>query len=1036
MDKKPNRKVSAPTRGGALLRMCNIEPPEPPKLREDKVTQPKKKQSNGCQPNSPIKDDDLDILNEHWKGDTPRKCSSVQSLSPLHASCSEGRKDKENKTQESRESTAGATRGNCVQSLSGLSKQSCSENLKGKENRKSTDNNLPHSLGLKTDKGLQENEKHEKHGIHERKSNTTSEKANNFVYFIPDADKRRMPERQSRNKPVKRCLLDELLSASETEEDDASSEPAEEENDEVPLQVGPPKQLTPYQMLRLNNLAANAKALLEIQSSQTNEVSDTLPSTSGRKRGCHTAKQDAKTSPLSVSDSPDGATRKHGSKRKTASSTKRARHDSDSSFHLESEDESSGDESLKSSLSQLNHQDDGKDDSGDEMRPPSLNSQQNQDKDDSSHEEGRSSPLPDQNNQDGDGNENPDSPNSLNVLEYNISDMEPEENSPVKMTARQAREDRKEKRNVGDAYISSKGKHMRERSRKPPHTCTTNYCQDIIDDDTGENLFVEFWEMGCQERRVQYVAARIESGPIARHRNRDEDSGRKKSASHKYFFEIGGKRVRVCKGTFLRTLDISDTFVTNVINKKADTISGIARNDRRGKKAPPHKMSHDKRALVLRHINSFPCYVSHYCRKDTSQKYLPNSLNLTKMHKLYLETHPDPKDNVSYASYQRIFKPLKIKFHQRLSDTCNKCDMLVAKIKHATEDKAQLQKEHELHLRKAEKAYKLKQEVKQKAESDETMRVLIFDLEQCLPCPDLNCGTVYYKRQLYTFNLTIYDTTSKLLHCYMWHEAEGMRGANEIASCLFEHIKTEIPPGVTELYLFSDCCSGQNRNSIISAMFHVALQMHPSIKVINHIFLIPGHTRMECDAKHAVIERAKRKEDVINVPSEYYKLVEKAGMADVNFPEGKFKVVPMASKLYDFAVLLKKPNPLIKRKVTTEKNPFGYMQTHWFKYDKKNLGITMVKTAFNTNAPFEELSFLRHRKNSLPELSSLLKLSHEGPVPISVKKKEDLLALLPFIDPCHHAFYQNLTTDASIQDTHPDAPNELHPDDDSLEETD
>ncbi|KAE8742480.1 hypothetical protein FOCC_FOCC011976 [Frankliniella occidentalis] len=408
------------------------------------------------------------------------------------------------------------------------------------------------------------------------------------------------------------------------------------------------------------------------------------------------------------------------------------------------------------------------------------------------------------------------------------------------------------------------------------------------------------------------------------------------------------------------------------------------------------------------------------------------------MHKLYLEAHSTPEESVSYSTYQRLFKTLKLKFHPRLSDTCSKCVTFVATIKHALEEeKAVLEKEYQLHLRKAEKAYELKKEMKSKAQEDETIRVFVFDLEQCLPSPDLNCGTIYYKRQLYTYNLTIYDTTTKLLHCYMWHEGEAMRGANEIASCIFEHVKTAIPPGVTEIYLFSDCCSGQNRNSVVCAMFHVALQVHPTVKTINHVFLVPGHTRMECDAKHAVIERAKKKEEVINVPSDYYQLVKKAGMVDVqNFPEGKFQVNLMGSKIYDFGNLLKESNPLVKRKVTSDRNELKYMSTHWFCYQKNKPGIVIVKTAFNIHAPFEELDFRRQRKqSSLPPLSPLLKLAYYGPMPISIKKKKDLMSLLQFIDPSHHNFYQDLVTDASVQDEHPNTPADLHPDDDLQETT-
>ena len=41
-------------------------------------------------------------------------------------------------------------------------------------------------------------------------------------------------------------------------------------------------------------------------------------------------------------------------------------------------------------------------------------------------------------------------------------------------------------------------------------------------------------------------------------------------------------------------------------------------------------------------------------------------------------------------------------------------------------------------------------------------------------------------------------------------------------------------------------------------MFMVALQKLPHIQVIDHKFLVPGHTYMECDSDHSVIESLKK----------------------------------------------------------------------------------------------------------------------------------------------------------------------------------
>ncbi|KAK3922735.1 Ras-related protein Rab-20 [Frankliniella fusca] len=232
---------------------------------------------------------------------------------------------------------------------------------------------------------------------------------------------------------------------------------------------------------------------------------------------------------------------------------------------------------------------------------------------------------------------------------------------------------------------------------------------------------------------------------------------------------------------------------------------------------------------------------------------------------------------------------MKLKFKSSASDTCAKCDEFKSKIKFAKseEEKSTLTEQHELHLRKAEAAYNLKRKFKQLAKEDKSVRCLIFDLEQVFPTPNVTCGKVYYLRQLSTYNLTIVDTTTNKTFNYMWHEGEAPRGACEIASCLFKHIMDEIPEEVRHIYLFSDCCSGQNRNSIVAAMLLAVMETHATVKKIDHIFSVPGHTRMECDAKHSRMEHQKAKSGLISVPSQWYEVVRNVGPS--------YKVIEMAN---------------------------------------------------------------------------------------------------------------------------------------------
>ncbi|KAK3924596.1 hypothetical protein KUF71_012729 [Frankliniella fusca] len=228
---------------------------------------------------------------------------------------------------------------------------------------------------------------------------------------------------------------------------------------------------------------------------------------------------------------------------------------------------------------------------------------------------------------------------------------------------------------------------------------------------------------------------------------------------------------------------------------------------------------------------------------------------------------------------------------------------------------------------------------------------------------------------LSTYNLTIYDSTTKKTHCYMWSEIDGNRGANEIASCIYYHCLDVIPDTVKKIVLFSDSTTGQNRNSILAAMFLLLVQIHASIQTVEHVFLEVGHTRMEVDCKHSIIERKKLHIDKINVPSDWFDLIRKLGEPTPQYPLSRFSVTEMKGE-YE----AKHPGKVFFKKSLQEK---GYSCL-----DFKRLGKAGKYDAANLS---------RHRKRL-----------HVKPLPISKEKKNDLLKLLPLIPTSAHDFYKSI----------------------------
>lgn len=459
---------------------------------------------------------------------------------------------------------------------------------------------------------------------------------------------------------------------------------------------------------------------------------------------------------------------------------------------------------------------------------------------------------------------------------------------------------------------------------------------------------------------------------------------------------------------FLCTFDLTLKRVRYIVEKCRSNESDICSPDKRGKHDNHLKVSLDQKQRVIQHIEKFPAYISHYSRTHTQKKYLAPDLSVQQMYRLYMqdcEKSDDPPVSLYY--YREVFDTnFNLAFHPPKNDTCGKCDRLDMMIK-TSESPEELKGEKDKHLEDAERAYQEKRRDKELSMKNETIVTCMFDLQKCLPTPYLRSGISFYKRQLWVFNLTIYEVrkSSRQASCFMWDETTANRGGQEIASCLLRYIK-DLPKTVTTINFYSDCCSGQNRNIYVSVLFLCVFRLlkEHGITEINHKFLVSGHTHLEADSIHAQIEKAKKTTEMdIELPKDWSTLVRliprKHGIKVVDMHQHEFlNLKRLLSSHYTH------------RKKNTNGEVISWLNIRWLQYRKGNSSTVFYKESFEADLPFKELDLKKKFSRNDEKPIELQSLYTEYPLPLAKKKIQDLISLTPYIHPNSQLFYKSLKT--------------------------
>lgn len=258
--------------------------------------------------------------------------------------------------------------------------------------------------------------------------------------------------------------------------------------------------------------------------------------------------------------------------------------------------------------------------------------------------------------------------------------------------------------------------------------------------------------------------------------------------------------------------------------------------------------------------------------------------------------------------------------------------------------------------------------------------LLCMDVQAVMLCPQLDVSSQYYKMKMQVHNFTIYNVISHDSVNYVWDEVNGEFVWSVFTTIIIYHLKQ----------IYSDGCGYQNRNIVLSnAISNFAAEHNIQIE---QKYLVKGHTQMECDSTHSLIER-KIKNRIINLPSEFVTL----------FKEARKKPFPLDVKHLSFDFFKNFNETYLQRfsSIRPGKNvgDATVNNLRCLRYDSK--GDIYYKLQFN-----EDYKHLSHRNTAKPcqELENL----YNEPLTISETKFKHLQDLKSYIPQDTHYYYDNL----------------------------
>lgn len=601
---------------------------------------------------------------------------------------------------------------------------------------------------------------------------------------------------------------------------------------------------------------------------------------------------------------------------------------------------------------------------------------------------------------------------SLPILEPNFEETvfyREKTRKPTRNIQRHKIFEQKLKVQKGLEYKTKSGKVINAKKFQEQTKCNCKKkCADKITPFRQEQIFQIFYELKNWSQKALYLRSLAKRLPA-----KDDTRSIKcviKKANYKYFLTNStGEHEEVCFKFFLKCLQVSSSSVYRAIKSVAKNEIAI---ERRGQ-FPTRKTKESDLLFVKKFIRKFPSYPSHYGAPKSNKRYLNPNMNIKRMYKEYCIVCKFQKRKiVSEWKFSYVFNTcFNLTFHPRRVDTCRKCDKFKAEIQSErtnTVKKLFLVQQRNEHWRIVRQTKKIFNETKNMVRDESNnAEMLVFDLQRALELPLISTSEAFYCRQLWVYNLCIFDEKRDMAYMYVWNETIASRGAQEISSCLLKHFQNYVPPETEEIILYSDACPGQNRNIKTTMMVKKCLDLwpHTALKSIEQRFFVSGHSYNSCDRCFGLIERQKKMTESIFTPDHWVNIITQAKKN-----EPKFTVFEM--KKNDFFSSKQIENAITNRKTALNGEKVDWLNMQKIVNSRTNpFEITIGR--YNTS-PSVQISF--RKRGRAGQLSASLSDYDLTPLCtshrlIKRKKYDDLMKLLQYVPPEFHAFYKELHSD-------------------------